>query len=118
MNFLGLKQLLLIIVPEYDIVHPYRSDDEGKFSSFKLHDPSQEHHDVNKYFSMRGLGHNLHLKLSEADDIRVPGAKVSIIEADGSKSNHDLKQSNYYDGHVVNNPGSKVVLAHDAEGLV
>ncbi|KAK3699418.1 hypothetical protein QZH41_018585, partial [Actinostola sp. cb2023] len=105
------------VVPKYDVVHPFQSDHNGEFLSYKLHHATRHRRSLDEpnvwYFSMKAMGLNLHLNVSKSKDILVPGAKVHVIEPNGSKVSHDAKQDDFFDGHVVAQPESRVAISNE-----
>ena len=107
-------------VPDYDVAHPFLTDNEAAFSSNNLHQRSRQRRDLGQDdpIFLDALGKRFHLKVSKSDDILAPGAKVKIIEADGKINVREPLRLDYYQGHVLSDPNSIVAISNDGTGLV
>jgi hypothetical protein len=103
------------------VVHPVKADQAGRFLSNNLQHVIRQRRSLGKpnevFYKMDALGRSLHLKVRKSDDVLAPGAKIQTTEADGSTTTREPLRANYYQGHVVSDPDSKVAISNDG-GLV
>ena len=110
-----------ILVPEYDVVLPFHSNDDGEFISFNLRGGGRQRRSLNDLhrpnYKLRAFGKDLHLKLVRNDRLMAPGLRLEKVFPDGRTSRSAELQNTFYLGHVASDPNSMVAVSND-EGLV
>lgn len=103
-------------VPEYDITHPYQSDEQGEFVSYSMHSQTRRKRDTrpqkSSFYKMNAFGTELHLKLKRNDHLMAPGMKVLRQHSDGTTTQHPAPENTYYLGHVASDPQSMVAVSN------
>ena len=112
----------MYVVPEYHITEPFQADDNGKFSSYKLHQHVRAKRSAEKaanflYYNVKAFGISLHLNLSKNTGFLAPNLLVESHGDNGSISYGELPKHTYYHGHVTQDPDSFVAVSN-RNGLV
>ena len=108
-------------VPEYDVVSPYHSDEEGKFVSSDLRDGGRQRRDVadssRPFYKLRAFGKDLHLILARNERLIAPALQFEEKLPNGRISRSPVPDNTFYLGHVDSDPDSLVAVSND-DGLV
>lgn len=112
---------MLTTVPEYDVVSPFHSNDDGEFVSFNLRDGGRQRRSLNDLnrpnYKLRAFGKDLHLKLVRNDRLMAPGLQFEEKLASGQTLRSPAPENTFYLGHVASDPDSLVAVSN-GEGLV
>lgn len=113
--------ILVISVPEYEVIAPFQSDESGKIVDYFLHGQTRPRRDTKElnfwYFKVNAFGTSMHLNLTEVRPNITSGAVVEMVNKNGSSTYKDIPRSVYYAGHVVSDPESLVAISGN-KGLV
>lgn len=103
-------------VPEYDITHPYQSNEQGDLLSFSMQSHTRNKRDVeppeSAFYKMDAFGSTLHLKLKRNDNLLAPGMTVIRRNRDGTTTAHPAPANTFYHGQVISDPKSIIAVSN------
>ena len=104
-------------VPEYDVVVPYESDENGHpLPEQRVQQRSLERRD-NIFYKVPVFGKELRLNLTLNRKLMSPNLVMETRHADGTVLYSSAPTNTLYLGHVMSDPYSMVAVSND-EGLV
>ena len=110
-----------ILVPEYEVISPYQSDESGNIVDYVLHGQTRTRRATNEpkfwYFKMEAFGRSFHLKVAKTTPHITSGAVVETVDDKGKSTYKEVPRSVYYTGHVTSDPESLVAISGN-KGLV
>ena len=109
------------LVPEYDISHPYQSNEQGEFVTYSMYSHTRNKRDIepqaSPFYIMDAFGTKLHLKLKRNDHLLAPGMTVLRRNNDGTTTIHPAPANTFYLGQVASDPKSMIAVSNHG-GLV
>ncbi|XP_068732164.1 A disintegrin and metalloproteinase with thrombospondin motifs 6-like isoform X2 [Montipora capricornis] len=103
-------------VPEYDISHPYQSNDQGEFITYSMYSHTRNKRDIepqaSPFYIMDAFGTKLHLKLKRNDHLLAPGMTVLRRNSDGTTTIHPTPANTFYLGQVASDPKSIIAVSN------
>ena len=109
------------VVPEYEVIAPYKSDDSGSFVDYVHHDEEKTRRATSEpnfwYFKIEAFGRSLHLNVTKVIPKITAGAVVETVDHSGKSTYKEVPRGVHYTGHVTSEPESLVAISGN-KGLV
>ena len=109
------------VVPEYEVIAPYKSDDSGSFVDYVHHDEERTRRATSEpnfwYFKIEAFGRSLHLNVTKVMPKITAGAVVETVDHSGKSTYKEVPRGVHYTGHVTSEPESLVAISGN-KGLV
>ena len=109
------------VVPEYEVIAPYKSDDSGSFVDYVHHDEERTRRATSEpnfwYFKIEAFGRSLHLNVTKVMLKITAGAVVETVDHSGKSTYKEMPRGVHYTGHVTSEPESLVAISGN-KGLV
>ena len=109
------------VVPEYEVIAPYKSDDSGSFVDYVHHDEERTRRATSVpnfwYFKIEAFGRSLHLNVTKVMPKITAGAVVETVDHSGKSTYKEVPRGVHYTGHVTSEPESLVAISGN-KGLV
>lgn len=109
------------VVPEYEVIAPYKSDDSGSFVDYVHHDEERTRRATSEpnfwYFKIEAFGRSLHLNVTKVMPKITAGAVVETVDHSGKSTYKEVPRGVHYTGHVTSGPESLVAISGN-KGLV
>ena len=113
--------LFCTVVPEYEVIAPYKSDDSGSFVDYVHHDEERTRRATSEpnfwYFKIEAFGRSLHLNVTKVMPKITAGAVVETVDHSGKSTYKEVPHGVHYTGHVTSEPESLVAISGN-KGLV
>lgn len=113
--------LFCTVVPEYEVIAPYKSDDSGSFVDYVHHDEERTRRATSEpnfwYFKIEAFGRSLHLNVTKVMPKITAGAVVETVDHSGKSTYKEVPRGVHYTGHVTSEPESLVAISGN-KGLV
>ena len=109
------------VVPEYEVIAPYKSNDSGSFVDYVHDDEERTRRATSEpnfwYFKIEAFGRSLHLNVTKVMPKITAGAVVETVDHSGKSTYKEVPRGVHYTGHVTSEPESLVAISGN-KGLV
>ena len=105
------KLSLSLLVPQYEVTHPFQTNEHDEFLTYKLsHKPSR--HRRNTADKTNAFGLDLHLNMSLNENLLGYKFSIETRHKNGSTTVTTQHSAKHFVGDVVSHPGSTVAISY------
>lgn len=110
------------LVPEYEITHPFLSNEKGEFISYQLSNPHPRHRRNTDegsvfYYHLKAFGIGLHLNLTLNENLLGPKFAIETRHNNRTTTITNPSAADHFIGNVISHQGSTVAMSYGL-GLV